>query len=1096
MSNSKPLTIVHFSADRWGHVCPVVRVTGPAELSGLRLLRGNDWQDGRLQAFPEQVSEADLVIIQRDFPRYAEAYDEVIAQARLHNRPVVYELDDLLVDLPETHPDYGHYTGVRGPILEAAASAQAVVCTTESLGEYLRQFNPHVHVWPNYLNDSLWSLRSIAPIDEVERSTRVIGYLGSHSHRPDLEEIVPVLERLLERYRDRVLLRLWGMQVPERLAELTNVESVSVGLVDYGAFARYFIQQECDVFIAPLLDNRFNRSKSSLKFLEYGALGVPGVYSRVTPYENIVDPGKTGFLASSSEEWEEYLVELLESPALRVEIGSAAQDFIRQNWLLSDHAHEWAELMRQILAARPAAVHSDESINLAHRLVEWNREDHALIARLKAENIDQAGQIEMLQNSLRFSQEQFASVKHDLDEITHSTGWRMLEQLYHWRLKIAPEKSWRERGMRFTVRKLRSAYRLGHGTALRLSGKRARMEEGPPASAMPVVKSLSFSIVQAEPARLPAISVVIEKNVLLPELDEQAVLSWAASQTLKSAIVVRWDRAGKTACTLAGEVRSWTANDLPELCAGLPTPYLCIASADLINQPPTYLEANWIALESHKLAFTLNANGASDWPVRHFERNGLPGARVLPLFRMVVRKEFVGSDFSLDLAGWAQARGGAPGLVGRLLHHTTAQPDEESAIHFENRFRGAEVASRDSYILARGDRNASWEPIVQPLFSPDQFWSPEPEPDPDDLPTIFLLQPFLAVGGAEDLALNIIEHLKDRARFVVIGAEPLDPELGTTADAFRRLTPYVYSLPDFLELELRLPYMLRLIERFQPVTYYIHNGSPWIYDVLGEIKKRFPSLYTVNQVYDSQVGWINRYDPDLVSLIDAHIGVNNKIRDAYLEQGVPPGQALLIGHGVVSEGPDPADYTPERLAEIKTKFGLGAKQKVITFAARLHPQKRPLDFIEIARCLKDETSIVFFLIGDGPLAGVVDEQIAKLELSNIHRHAFYRPFSDVLAATDILVLPSEYEGMPLAVAQAQLMGKPVVVTDVGNNQDVIDATGGGLVVPVGDVGAMVRGVQTLLEQKPDPVRMRQELLANFGMDVITDKYWNALMPER
>jgi glycosyltransferase involved in cell wall biosynthesis len=46
------------------------------------------------------------------------------------------------------------------------------------------------------------------------------------------------------------------------------------------------------------------------------------------------------------------------------------------------------------------------------------------------------------------------------------------------------------------------------------------------------------------------------------------------------------------------------------------------------------------------------------------------------------------------------------------------------------------------------------------------------------------------------------------------------------------------------------------------------------------------------------------------------------------------------------------------------------------------------------------------------------------------------PISDVLAVTDVLILPSEHEGMPLIVSEAQIMGKAVVVTDVGNNREV------------------------------------------------------------
>jgi hypothetical protein len=97
--------------------------------------------------------------------------------------------------------------------------------------------------------------------------------------------ILPVLENLLERYNKRIRLRLWGIAPPPSLRECPNVEWLDLGLVSYAQFAAYFSRQECDIWVAPLQDNLFNRCKSSLKFLEYSALGVPGVFSQLDPYE-------------------------------------------------------------------------------------------------------------------------------------------------------------------------------------------------------------------------------------------------------------------------------------------------------------------------------------------------------------------------------------------------------------------------------------------------------------------------------------------------------------------------------------------------------------------------------------------------------------------------------------------------------------------------------------------------------------------------------------------------------------------------------------------------------------------------------------------
>ncbi len=134
------------------------------------------------------------------------------------------------------------------------------------------------------------------------------------------------------------------------------------------------------------------------------------------------------------------------------------------------------------------------------------------------------------------------------------------------------------------------------------------------------------------------------------------------------------------------------------------------------------------------------------------------------------------------------------------------------------------------------------------------------------------------------------------------------------------------------------------------------------------------------------------------------------------------------------------------------------------------------------------------MFSEGPLEAQIDAAIAQVNATVlIRRLPFRRPISDILAVTDVLVLPSEFEGMPLIVAEAQAMGKPVVVTDVGNNREVLELTGGGVVVPVGDVQALYLGVQQMLAQPPDPARLRQVIIDYCGPKAVAEKYRQVLL---
>src|SRR5437870_164944 len=92
MTNLHPAsqTVALYGADEWGSACPVLRVVGPAQAAGLQVLRGCVWSEGVLQSYStEAVLAAGLVIVQRDFPRFQEAYAAVMAAARERGVPVL-----------------------------------------------------------------------------------------------------------------------------------------------------------------------------------------------------------------------------------------------------------------------------------------------------------------------------------------------------------------------------------------------------------------------------------------------------------------------------------------------------------------------------------------------------------------------------------------------------------------------------------------------------------------------------------------------------------------------------------------------------------------------------------------------------------------------------------------------------------------------------------------------------------------------------------------------------------------------------------------------------------------------------------------------
>jgi hypothetical protein len=407
-------SIVLFTPASWDHPLVKLRITGPAEFANLQVNRGNEG----LQIHPELVSQSDIVIIQRDFPRIWQEYQQVIQLARQYGKPVLFEIDDLLLSMPEDHSHRGEHIGALAAMLYAVIDADMVTCSSKALMDYLTQFNPNTYLLPNYLNDHLWNLH--IPRSTTNSQDRItIGYMGGETHQLDLEGIQEVLLGIVEKFKGKVTLRFWGGKPPEVFLESPYTDWIQIYEENYTEFVNFFNQQRCDICIAPLRDNQFNNAKSALKFLEYSALGFPGVYSAMEPYKEVVVHGTNGYLAASQADWEKYLLHLIEHQEVREQIALQAQKTLTGNLLLSHHYQEWLTAYQSAIAlvkVQSNASHKQTSqplLNILSQIVEYQS--------IVEYNLDET--------------------TYRLKDILNSRSWQWMQKLQRVRLYLFPKGS-------------------------------------------------------------------------------------------------------------------------------------------------------------------------------------------------------------------------------------------------------------------------------------------------------------------------------------------------------------------------------------------------------------------------------------------------------------------------------------------------------------------------------------------------------------------------------------------------------------------------------------------------------------------------------
>jgi glycosyltransferase involved in cell wall biosynthesis len=420
-------SLVAYGTAPWQSALPTLRLVGPAERAGLKVTYGNDGPN----VDTDKVAEADLVVIQRDFPRFALPFGEILQHARRQKKPVIYDVDDLLIDLPEGHLSYPDLSVMQPAMLWAMNEADAITVSTPYLQECLKFFNPNTWLLVNYLNDDLWTF-SLPSRAVKDNEPVVIGYMGGKTHSPDLHYVLPALERILEVYSHRIRMRFWGGEPPRQMSDHPLVSWTPLDMQDYGEFARYFSAQSCDIFISPLANNRFNQAKSAIKFLEYSALGVPGVYSRMLPYESIIEDGENGLLASSMDEWVQCLSKLIEDPSLRHDLGESAQRTVRQGHLLTQHAGQWRVFYQQ---SRDLVYERDKAYY--DRVAAYSRANHQVQERY----------FQLDREKVTFS-EQLSLKSAELEEVYRSHTWQLLKRIQRVRRRLIPPGSWREKSLR------------------------------------------------------------------------------------------------------------------------------------------------------------------------------------------------------------------------------------------------------------------------------------------------------------------------------------------------------------------------------------------------------------------------------------------------------------------------------------------------------------------------------------------------------------------------------------------------------------------------------------------------------------------------
>jgi glycosyltransferase involved in cell wall biosynthesis len=361
----------------------------------------------------------------------------------------------------------------------------------------------------------------------------------------------------------------------------------------------------------------------------------------------------------------------------------------------------------------------------------------------------------------------------------------------------------------------------------------------------------------------------------------------------------------------------------------------------------------------------------------------------------------------------------------------------------------------------------------------------------------------LNVGGAEIALRDLVQGLLQSGRYRVSVCYSTPGPLLAEMVA---LGPPTYRLPRLARVDpLLLLRMCQAIRRDPPHIVHTHLFKS---DFHGRIAARLCRVPVVVSTLQNCDDWANnpllgRIYGFTARFADGLIAVSNEVRDfAISRTHVAPDKLCVIPNSVALQR---FAHQEEAGRGARREFGIDPGAPLLGIIARLAPQKDHQTFLEAAARIHSALPEARFLIvGDGPLRETLVRRAGELGVDQAVIFCGVRSdIPAIMAALDLLVLSSRWEGLPVALVEGMAAARPVVATAVGGVPEVVLHGSTGLLVPPADPEALADACIQALTDPDLRARLgragRARAEAHFSLDAMvrqTSQLYEELLSSR
>lgn len=166
---------------------------------------------------------------------------------------------------------------------------------------------------------------------------------------------------------------------------------------------------------------------------------------------------------------------------------------------------------------------------------------------------------------------------------------------------------------------------------------------------------------------------------------------------------------------------------------------------------------------------------------------------------------------------------------------------------------------------------------------------------------------------------------------------------------------------------------------------------------------------------------------------------------------------------VIHNGIDRERFEGSDDGGLRSELGIGSDEVVIGFIGRLEEQKGVTYLLHAVAEMKEYPGMLkIVIVGEGTLKQRLQDEAARLGLSNVLFLGYRRNTPRLLRMFDVFVLPSLFEGLPVVLIEAMAAGCAVVATRIGGVEEVVAHGVNGLLVEAGNSTSLASALRELI----------------------------------